>query len=61
MEQVEFESHIETIMYEEGWQTKKGQTVASSITNQRRAINKIAKALDLKPLNSERVIELSFG
>ena len=61
MEQDVFEAHIGAIMYEEGWQTKKGCTIKSSIVNQRRAINIIAKALGLQKLTFERVKNLGFG
>ncbi len=62
MERDEFISYMRTIMFEEGYQTKKQRSIASSIMNQKRAINKIAQALKLQRLSLAEVRTLmSFG
>lgn len=61
MTQEEFERNIENIMFEEGWQSKKGRTIKSSVVQQRRSINAIAKAIGLQKLTFERVKDLGFG
>ncbi len=61
MDKTEFMRLLSTIMYEEGWQTKKGQTIKSCIANQRRAINTLAKRLHIEKLSTEEVLSCSFG
>lgn len=52
---------IATIMYEEGYQTKKGRTIQSSLQKQKWAINKLAKALGIDNITLVEISEMSFG
>ena len=61
MNRKEFIRHIATIMYHEGWQTKKGRVVLSSVAKQKTSINAIAKALDIQKLSTGEVVANGFG
>lgn len=61
MNQAEFEDNLNTIMFNEGYMTKKGRLIKESVKHQRQAINALAKALGLQKLTLERVEELGFG
>ena len=61
MERVKFIEYIEIIMHEEGWQCKKERVIKSSVNNQRKAVNTIAKELGINKLSYEEVEALGFG
>jgi len=61
MERDEYIRHIEVIMFEEGWQCRKQRAIKRSIAQQRRAINAIAEALNIKKLSFDEVAQQGFG
>ena len=61
MDREDFIRCINTIIQEEGYQQKRQRTVVSSVRDQRRCINRIAKALGVEKMTEEEVEKCSFG
>ena len=61
MNRTEFIACITTLLQEEGWQAKKCRTIKSSMANQLRAMNKIAKALGIDKVKAEEMGDISFA
>ena len=62
MDREQFIECIRLIMQHEGWQVSKCRTTKSSLTIQRRCINKLAKQIGVDKLSMDEVIkQCSWG
>ncbi len=61
MEREEFIGLIRSIIWHEGYQSKRERVIKSSVKEQRRNINIIADALSLKKLSYDETEELGYG